>query len=148
MTVIAWDGKQLAADRRMCMGTSRSTQTKLKRLGNGEVIASAGQESYALRLEAWYQAGADHSEWPKPIDSEDRGNLTILRADGCYVVSWCHPFIIRIEDPFYAWGAGYELALGAMSMGADAVRACEVAAQWDTSCGDGIDVMSYEPPRE
>lgn len=146
MTVVAWDGKALAADRRMCMGSARSTGTKLKRLSTGEVIASAGQEGYCLRLERWYATGAVEADWPKPTDEGDRGNLTILRGDGCYVASWCHPFIMRVEDPFYAWGRGFELALGAMSMGAGAAKACEVASRWDTTCGDGIDVMVFEPP--
>lgn len=47
---------------------------------------------------------------------------------------WQLLFVLGIRD--YAYGA--------LAMGADAVRAVEVACEYDNGCGMGIDVLTIE----
>lgn len=49
MTVIAWDGTTLAADRRACVGSVYRTIHKLHRVGD-RLCASAGNSDMALKF--------------------------------------------------------------------------------------------------
>ncbi len=48
----------------------------------------------------------------------------------------------EICAPFYAIGSGYELAMGAMAMGASAEEAVRVAIQYDIHSGGEITVLA------
>jgi len=76
---------------------------------------------------------------PKCRDEKDAwGTLIVAGRDGCFFYER-YGVPIKVEDPFMAWGAGREAALGAMEMGADAIRAVGVASRWVTGCGRGCD---------
>lgn len=145
MTVIAWDGKTIAADRQCTTGGMRSTAKKLFRVHTGEVIALLGDWSRAMAVKDWYVRGGDPKLYPDFQLGEDWVRVVVLRDDGLWTYEHT-PFPIRIEDEFIAYGAGAEFAMGAMAMGADARRAVEVASQFSTGCGLGCDTMRYEKP--
>ena len=63
MTVIAWDGKTLAADRRACLGNTHRTIHKLHRMTDC-LCASAGESDAAQELIAWFEAGRDPAAFP------------------------------------------------------------------------------------
>lgn len=144
MTVIAWDGKRIAADRQVTFGDLRVTTTKLRRLASGEVIASTGDQELGRMLEAWYERGADPSSYPK-FENEERARLIVVGEDGLSTYGR-HPVAVKCEDQFIAFGSGRDVAIGALAMGADARRAVEVASQFNTGCGLGVDEMEFVRP--
>lgn len=138
MTVIAWDGKTLAADKQGESGGLKCIVTKIFKLGTGELIGISGTLSEGLAAIQWYKDGALPDKYPISKDSESSmiviSNGVIHKYEDHY-----KPFII--QNRFYAFGSGRELAIGAMAMGADAETAVEIACQYESGCGMGIDVL-------
>jgi hypothetical protein len=144
VTVIAWDGKTIAADRQRDTAGMKHPGTKLLRLANGEAVSWCGSNGGGYMLADWYAAGAKPSRWPE-LKGDDFARLIVLRRDGLFVYE-TYPAAMKIEAPFIAFGSGGDFAMGAMAMGADARRAVEVASQFSTGCGLGCDTMQYEEP--
>jgi hypothetical protein len=133
MTTIAWDGKMLAADRCSCSaGCFRFPITKLKRLKDGRLYASAGDTSDGVLVRQWLDG-----EIPdKPKIDEDSFVALIVSSDGAFrmegkLVSW------PVEAP-HAIGSGREYAIAAMYLGKSAVEAVEIAALFDPNTGMGV----------
>lgn len=149
MTVVAWDGKTLAADRLGVMvGGVKSVTSKIFRLPNGTILAGTGCCSGLIALRSWFAEGAIPEHWPKSQDDDDTlASLMVVHPDGRCVTYESLPLPILVEDPFMAWGSGGPLALGAMAMGADARQAVEVACRYSTTCGLGFDAFDVLPGR-
>jgi len=143
MTVIAWDGKTLAADKQRSFSGTTGRTTKLFRIASGEVLAIAGNEAMGRLLVDWYVNGANPTEWPEAQKTEDWARLVVASKSGLkYFEKF--PVAIELQEPFYAFGSGMDVALGALAMGATAERAVEVASQFIDSCGGGIDAMGLD----
>lgn len=139
MSVIAWDGQNIAADKQATCAGMRITTTKLKRLESGEVVGYTADQDSAEAVVSWYANGADPTKWPTcQADKEAWARLIVFRKDGIYVYER-QPFAVKCEDKFMAWGSGRDYAMGAMARGATARQAVEAACLFDTSCGMGID---------
>ena len=144
MTVIAWDGKTLAADK-MMGGDFPRRVTKLRRAKNGELLGVAGWMNRGLMLMDWWEAGVDVERFPSfQFDKDKSCELMIVRRDGSLWVVNDEPVPIRIEEPFHAIGSGRDFAATAMFLGHDARRAVEVASQLCGYCGLGIDTLTLE----
>ena len=141
MTVIAWDGKSIAADKRATnYGLHRKT-TKLRKLSNGQVIAWVGDQDCGMALSKWYDEGANPDKWPKFQGEKERwAQLIVAHGHRCWQYER-EPFAVLVEDPFSAWGSGRDYALAAMLLGKSAKEAVEIASLFDTGCGDGVDVI-------
>ena len=140
MTVVAWDGKTLAADRLVCAGNMRATTTKVVRHGE-ELIGFCGSLPIAAELRNWYLAGADPDMFPSNADGDESSELIVVKRDGqlhVYAGSYM-PF--EIEDDVCAFGAGGEAAMGALLFGATAEEAVAIASKVNITCGNGIDVL-------
>lgn len=133
MTVIAWDGKSICADKQSTCEGMRRTTTKLVTLEDGTVLGAVGNTSTCHLLRDWYISGAKTEDFPKEWEAD----LIVVKNGECFVYEK-HSIPIKIEDPFIAFGSGKELALGAMAMGATARQAVEVAIRFCTGCGMGI----------
>lgn len=141
MTVIAYDGKWIAADRQSNSGNLVYPSTKLRRLDNGEVIASTGYVDTCTAIENWYAGGADLDRYPQgQADKERYAVLVVVSTEGVweYVAA---PARIPIEGPFHAWGSGCEVAFGLLAAGRSAVEAVETAIHYCHACGLGIDAI-------
>lgn len=138
MTVIAWDGKILAADRRADVNGTASSVIKIRRLLSGNVVAFTGNLGSGLLLCDWYERGARKEEWPSFQSTNDWSRLIVASKDGLvfYEGQRCP---IKILDPFTAFGTGRDVALGALAMGANAIKAVEIACQYQSDCGNGCD---------
>lgn len=144
MTVIAWDGKTLAADRQATNSGMRYAATKLFRLSDGSVAAGTGTLAAVLVMKAWYEAGADATKYPECQKSNDDWcRLVVAKPDGSVFYYEGLPVAIPSESVPAAWGSGRDFAMGAMLAGADARRAVEITGMVSTDCGLGID--SAEP---
>lgn len=142
MTVVAWDGKTLAVDRQATSGHMISKHTKIFKCRNDYVAAFWGPIGEYGVLIDWLESGAIPKDWPKL--SEDVGVLIVSGKDGSALEYEGTGYPIPIEVPFYAWGQGRELAMGAMAAGADAIQAVRIANQHSAHCGCGIDAWDLE----
>lgn len=141
MTVIAWDGKTLAADKRACIGTMISTVTKIQRIGN-LLVGGAGDFGYVLAMFDWIKKGRRALSFPDDQRSADNWQLVIvIEVDGTASIYERTPFPVRYEQTFVAIGSGREFARAALYMGATAAEAVSVACALDNGCGNGIDTL-------
>lgn len=149
MTVIAWDGTTLAADRRITRGSSDwvcASTRKITKLLTGELIGAAGTQSFCNMVRAWYVAGADPDTFPE--GSEDKycdllvirksplGYETKIYNSGPYPIEWL-PVSRGV-----AIGSGAQAAMVAMHCGKSAREAVEIASMFDPGCGNGIDELT------
>lgn len=140
MTVIAWDGRILAADKQATTYNMRRTSTKIHRVPSG-LVALTGDAGHAHALFEWFRAARDPRAYPR-VQGEAQGHLIHFTHEGVFVYAgdaygYCEPVL----DPFIAFGSGRDYAMAAMHLGCDARRAVEVACVFDTSCGMGIDTL-------
>lgn len=139
MTVIAWDGKTLAADKRSTDCGQPRTTTKIVRAPDGALVAACGDTGMARALRAWWVSGHDTSQYP---DADSKADLFIVTKDGeqrLYQGSG-HP--ILLEDKTFAMGTGRDYANAAMHYGRTAIEAVELACLWDSGCGNGVDTLT------
>lgn len=139
MTVIAWDGKTLAADKRAtCGGGIARTVTKIRRVGN-VLTAVSGDWDVACELRAWWEAGSDPSAFP---DCARDGDASLMVFAPGYIATFTSgPYPLPIEAERCAFGSGRDYAEAAMHLGFSAKRAVEVACHFQTDCGNGIDIL-------
>lgn len=140
MTVIAWDGKTLAADKRGTRGGLPVTVTKIRRIG--DVIAGvSGNAAHVGELFKWIENGCKHSDYPEfQKDEDENSTLIVIRDDRCFIyTSTAYP--VEIEDNFFASGSGRDFAIAAMHLKLNAVEAVRVACLFDINCGNGIEYL-------
>jgi len=140
MSIIAWDGHVLAADRQSSVGDTRLPIRKLWKLENGDALATTGSHDYSLVLKQWYIDGCDPNKWPKRIDEKDFVVMIIATKKKVFFYEK-YPYPIDIEGRFCAWGIGREAALGALAMGASSVLAVKIASKYVSGCGFGVDLV-------
>lgn len=149
MSVIAWDGRTLASDRCGVRVNLRLETTKLKVVTNpnGQVygMAFTGELSSGRMLWKWFRDGKDPDKWPLSDDMIDTARLVVSFGDRVVYFERT-PFAIEVEGDIMAWGSGCDFALGAMAMGATAIKAVQIASDYDRDCGFGVD--SFTPPED
>lgn len=143
MTVIAWDGKTLAADKRACLGTAIGVTTKIHRVDD-YLVGIAGDASYGRTMLAWLQDGRKPDKFPASQADRDKFARVMAIWPGGEV--WIyedtpHPF--RLEGRYAAIGSGRDFAMAAMHLGHDAERAVLVACALDSNCGNGVDRLHF-----
>ena len=143
MTCIAFDGVTLAADKRACYGTTITTVTKIRRIGD-LLVGGAGESSFIGAMLDWIEKGRDPATLPKTqADKDDWQPVLVIEADGTTSLyeRTAHP--IRHEQQHIAIGSGREYAMAAMYLGCTAKDAVAVAIALDSTCGNGIDTLEY-----
>lgn len=146
MTVIAWDGKTLAADKRATINGYPATTTKIRRTPWGDLLASCGDAGTGRALIDWYVNGAVRSEYPENQMGDDgcRSTMMVIGGGGEIRLYQRDPFPIILENKFHAMGSGADFALAALHLGHDARKAVEVACELDNDCGNGIDTLELK----
>jgi len=149
VTVIAWDGKTMAADKRMGFGAEHATVTKITKI-RGCLVGFAGGSALGRAMLNWFEKGCIPEDYPVSQRNDDKcGSLLVIHPDGKIVHFSQEPFGIPVEEKFYAVGSGSPFASAAMYLGYDARRAVEVASALDMNCGNGIDMLElhvdFEP---
>lgn len=140
MTIIAWDGNVLAADKKATNHGFGSTVTKLFRLEHGGMAALCGDSPVALELLQWYRGNADAKYFPAKA-RDDVSSLIVVGSDRKLRVYSAGPIPEYKEDKFIAFGSGRDYALAAMYLGRTAREAVDVACYFDNCCGNGVDAM-------
>lgn len=146
MSVIAWDGTTLAADKRSCFGTLCTTVTKIFRI-NGKTLAGyTGDAAFGEQILAWYRAGAEPGDFPaSQRDKDDWARLIVIKSGEGIFEYERTPCPLRNEAVRWAWGSGRDFALAAMHLGKSAREAVEVACLFDSGSGNGVDVLQPAP---
>lgn len=140
MSVIAFDGKIIAADRRAIYGDTISTCRKIFKIDDETIVAFGGDLDQGHRLMEWYKGGGKVHDWPNNVggDSCPYCMFIVVIRGICFHYERT-PYPIASRDDFIAFGCGREVALGVMAMGGDAIKAVEIASRFIYSCGNGID---------
>ena len=142
MSVVAWDGRTLAADKQATHASKICVCTKIRRLDTGEVLAWTGAMGPGLAMAKWYENGADLEKWPKSQENKDDWSRLIVASAAGVITYEQYPVALPCEDRFMAWGAGCDFAVGAMAYGASAESAVQIAIRFSDGCGCGIDVFT------
>lgn len=143
MSVIAWDGKCLAADKRATLGTLIRTTTKIFHLVYA-LAAYAGDADAGEEVFAWFKDGADPSKFPaSQRDKDTWAGLLIVWPDGGLWKYERTPYPLKFPPQQFAIGSGRDFALDAMHCGKTAAEAVEVACVFDSGCGNGMDVLTH-----
>lgn len=145
MTVIAWDGSVLAADSMVTIGDVRVGSVEkvtLKRYADKSVLyAATGPAGWLDAWIEWIDAGEKPADRPWTALQPHRTGQIIRVMDGqASSMTPEHPYWTAC-DPLDAWGAGCDLAIGALEAGLDAVGAATIATRRSTACGG--DVMAW-----
>lgn len=145
MSVVVWDGKTLAADKRASNGSLIFTTTKIRLLdrNSGDVLLGwTGDQDSGEMMAKWYTNGAEPNEWPECQKDKDAWcRLIVVNAAGAAFYER-QPVAIRVEDAFAAWGSGRDFALAALYLGKSAIDAVLIAGHFDNACGNGVDSLS------
>jgi hypothetical protein len=140
MTVIAWDGKTIAADRLVSCGGIIQETKKLYEGVNGCTLSFSGEGAKGLMMVAWFNDGADPDKWPEFQRGDNYVALIVADSQGVDVY-YDEPVPTTFTNNFNAWGAGAEFAIGAMAAGKTAEEAVIIANDHCTGCGRGVDVI-------
>lgn len=141
MTVIAWDGTTLAADKRADSGGLTRTVTKIRRIGP-LLCAGSGDYCQVVAGFSWIESGRNPDEFTAQMRDKDT-SPDILVIDGKRILKYERtPYPIEFEDSFFAMGSGRDYAMAVMFLGFGAQRAVEVASALESGCGNGIDLLT------
>ena len=145
MTVIAWDGKTLAADKRTNFGGLHGTTTKVHRLPDGSLVGCAGNTAQIAEVVHWLGEGAQSDKMPAiQRDPKECVSALVIRPDGKVLQYENTPYPLLLENRKWAIGSGRDFAVTAMHLGRDAREAVENASIIDSGCGNGVDALTFE----
>lgn len=151
MTVIAWDGKTLAADRQSTFGYVQASTTKLRWIDADTMFAACGPHSGQCReLFRWF---TEQKMCPEDYPTGNKSDALVIRRTGrddkhprcMYYEAGCST-PVQIESPFFAIGSGAEYAMATMLLEHDAIKAVNVASVLSKSCGQGWNSASFNQP--
>jgi hypothetical protein len=146
MTVIAWDGRSLAADTLCTFGDYRGPMPAKKIIRRGQF--AYGITGFSGWFEAWikwHESGADPANIPASgVAPGDSGNFLVFDGGKAFICSAKVPYLQEIGAPD-AWGCGADFAIGAMHAGADAKEAVEITIACTPRCGGAVDVIELLP---
>lgn len=144
MTVIAWDGKTLAADKRAENGGYVYSVTKIFDCGDA-LIGVCGHLAHGLAMLGWWKDGRHPLMFPVGND-EDWATLLVVHRSGLVERYESRPRPFPVEARFHATGSGRDFALMAMHLGYDAQAAVQLACELSADCGNGIDTLHFNTP--
>ena len=148
MTIIAWDGKTLAADRAATNCGYQRSATKIFRVPGG-IVGFAGDESRAMAFLEWFKGRCDPAKFPEFQKGDGAVGCLFVLDDVTNLAYLSTAYPAVHTDKFDAIGSGRDYALAAMYLGHDAKRAVEVACALDNDCGNGIDMLTlHEETKE
>jgi len=143
MSVVAFDGRTIAADRQATAGDMSITACKLFRLADGRILATTGTLEYGIVLREWFESGMDREKWPAFQRTDNFARCILASPEGVFEFEK-EPVAQPVVDAFLAWGSGAQLAIGAMAAGADARTAVKIASEYNVYCGRGVDVIDLD----
>lgn len=139
MTVIAWDGQTLAADKQSTQYSQKQTVSKIFKLDDGSLVAICGQAIYGLQIIEWIKNGGDYPN-NKAANEESYAAVLHIKDGKLYKYEQL-PTPLLIEQTLFAMGSGQDYAIAAMHCGKSAKEAVEITSIYSSDCGCGMDVL-------
>jgi hypothetical protein len=149
MTTIAWDGKTLAADSCSWSGGCRRRVRKVFKVkspaGRQFLVAFAGDGSFALAVLEWMRGNKERPDPLAFMTVEDTQNQCALVIDQKLRVWQLGATLVysRMRERIYAFGAGQDVAWGALEAGATSAQAIRIAMKRTDYAGIGVDSVSF-----
>lgn len=142
MTVIAWDGEVLAADRMMSFddGTCVEVRKIHMREYDNTIYGIAGDAHYGEALKDWFEKGEDPEKFPS-IPENKHAQLLYITANRTVGYIYQTPFPIIIKNKLFSIGIGSTAALAMMELGLDAENAVLMVSKTNIYCGMGVDIL-------
>jgi ATP-dependent HslUV protease subunit HslV len=145
MTTLVYRAGVLAADSRSVRGDTISPYgvQKIRRLDDGTLVGMCGTLADVTRfIEAYSKSPT--GDLPELPDSlvlvvKPNGRLHLYEESGSFELE---------PAPFYAFGSGQAVALGALYAGASAVQAVEIAAKVDRCTGGDVRSVHLVTPSD
>lgn len=147
MSVVVWDGKTIAADRQGTCADMRIIEPKIiaRHRHDGIVVCAwTGESAYGRELVNWYFEDAIPSAYPTYQRDKEEWCRLIVASTNRVLYFERSPYPFEVHDPYLAWGSGRDFAMGALAMGADAIKAVEITSLFSTSCGHGVDAYDIK----
>lgn len=143
MTVVAWDGRTLAADKQSTASSCKAAVRKVRHI-DGKLVGGSGNAAAIMEHMAWLERGARVEEFPPRLRSDEVPSILLVIEPSGRILSYENgPYPIEMCGPFYAIGGGRDFAIAAMDLGFNAIVACEVAGRHSSGCGMGVDWISF-----
>ena len=144
MTVIAVrDGVMASDSRGQYNGIIRPLQKIFRR--DDYIIGGAGIYDDTNILIDWFVQGQAGMPDYRLIKDDDADALLLVLCRGGKMLRVSRSgYTGDITSEFYAIGSGAVAATAAMEMGADAIKAAEIACRIDPDCGGPIQSMRFE----
>lgn len=146
MTVIAWDGKILAADMQITSNTTVSITTKIKlvetRSCDKYLIGVTGSIGDLQAFCHWFTSENDSEKYPKNFIDDSAAAIVINEAGEINLYETT-PFGTLLQTKTFAIGSGKQFAMAAMYYGKSAIEGVHLACQFDAYCGQGIDTLKF-----
>lgn len=139
MSVCAWDGRYLVADRRTTNSYGLiTTTTKIHRLNDGGVAGIT-----------WSDIGGRNALIAKlngePFDKELVREASAIYVRGPIVIEYIGGEPLVIDDKYYAIGSGTDVALALLTYTkCNAMTAVKHVSKMIAGCGNGYDVYDSE----
>lgn len=144
MTVVAWDGRRVAADSQETTGCSRSVRpTDKLEIRDGIVYAVTGVGALHKPLIDWVHNDKADPEKRPPVHEKYQDTCVIMWKEGrCFAYDLESPYPSEHFAP-EAWGCEIAAshAIGAMDSGIDAKTAVERAIIRNTCVGGPVQVI-------
>lgn len=144
MTVIAWDGKTLAADKMTNFGGLHGTTVKVHRIGD-KLVGGCGTTAQIQEMLKWVEKGCDPEKFPpQQRNLQECVSLLVVNKDGSLHQYESTPWPIILQNKQWAIGNGRDFAIAAMYLGKTAKEAVEVTNVLCNDCGNGVDELIFE----
>lgn len=143
MTVVAWDGTTLAADKMTSFGGLHGTSVKVHRVRD-LLVSGCGITALIEEMVQWVKDGCDPLKFP-PLqrDSREGVSLLVVRRDGVLHQYEQTPYPLVLYNKQWALGSGRDFAMAAMYLGKTAREAVEIASVLCHDCGNGVDELTH-----
>ena len=143
MTVVAWDGKTLAADKMTSFGGLFAVTTKVHRVDDA-LVAGCGTTALIREMLQWLHNGSDPAQFPAgQRDAKECCSMLVIRRGQPVLQYESTPYPLVIENRQWAIGSGRDFAIMAMHLGKTAPEAVEMTALFCNDCGGGVDALEF-----
>lgn len=143
MTIVAFDGTTLAADRLLSFEDGTFCEvTKIFTRNDGVIYGVAGSGPQVGAVRDWFEEGGNPAGYPSIDGDPDKNHVELLYIDDgdiCLLLNGPHP--ICIESKQFAIGCASEAALVLMDVGFSAELAVQKVSEKNLYCGCGVDVL-------
>lgn len=142
MTVIAYDGRYVAADRLITNDSGMKGISRKLEVWEGQVLATVGAADHGEAMMIWFKDGKDPKRFPDPGGGEKSSYLYVYTPGGAPVMcfqTWPAPILFPMSEQ--AAGCGADIARTAMHLGRDAREAVKIASELNCFCGGGVDYV-------